>query len=167
MQPKPFVVVVGMDFSEWADRALCQAFMIASLHERAEVHVVCVVPGVDGGIGAAYSSHGGTSTAGFGVPEGVYECLQARVRTGWLAFAAQAESPVFWNADRLRSHVRIDSPASGIVRLAADVRANLIVLGSHGHSSGPRLALGSVAERTVSHATCPVLVVPRSTQPPS
>ena len=37
---------------------------------------------------------------------------------------------------------------------------DLIVIGTHGRTSVNRLLIGSVAEKVVRHATCPVLVVP-------
>lgn len=48
---------------------------------------------------------------------------------------------------------------STILDSAADYRADLIVVGSHGHTGLERLLLGSVAESVVRHATCSVLVV--------
>jgi nucleotide-binding universal stress UspA family protein len=46
-----------------------------------------------------------------------------------------------------------------IVRQAKRLRASMIVMGSHGRTGLGRLLLGSVAERTLRYATCPVLVV--------
>lgn len=40
-------------------------------------------------------------------------------------------------------------------------RATMIVMGSHGRSGLGRLVLGSVAEKTIRYAGCPVLVVKR------
>ncbi len=48
---------------------------------------------------------------------------------------------------------------STILDSAADYRADLIVLGSHGHTGLERLLLGSVAESVVRHARSSVLVV--------
>jgi nucleotide-binding universal stress UspA family protein len=50
-------------------------------------------------------------------------------------------------------------PASEIVSLAAEVGADLIVLGTHGRKGLARLFLGSVAEQVLRLAPCPVLTV--------
>jgi nucleotide-binding universal stress UspA family protein len=49
--------------------------------------------------------------------------------------------------------------ADEIVRLADELGADLIAMGTHGRSGVSRLVLGSVAERTVRSAHVPVLVV--------
>ena len=46
-----------------------------------------------------------------------------------------------------------------LVELAEDEEVDLVILGSHGRSGLSRAFLGSVAERVVRHAPCPVLVV--------
>ncbi|HYT53147.1 MAG TPA: universal stress protein [Verrucomicrobiae bacterium] len=46
-----------------------------------------------------------------------------------------------------------------IVRHAKKLRASLIIMGSHGRTGLRRLLLGSVAERTLRYAKCPVLIV--------
>jgi nucleotide-binding universal stress UspA family protein len=50
-------------------------------------------------------------------------------------------------------------PAEEIVRLAGELKCDLIVLGTHGRSGLPRMVLGSVAEQVVRKAPCPVLTV--------
>ena len=47
-----------------------------------------------------------------------------------------------------------------ILEAARALPADLIVMGSHGRSGVPRLFLGSVAERVLRSAPCPVMVVP-------
>ena len=49
--------------------------------------------------------------------------------------------------------------ADAIVSHAADTGADLIVIGTHGRKGVSRLLLGSVAERVVRAAPCPVLTV--------
>ena len=49
-----------------------------------------------------------------------------------------------------------------IARLAAASASDLIVMGTHGRTGIKRFFLGSVAERVVRTAACPVLVVPRA-----
>jgi nucleotide-binding universal stress UspA family protein len=46
-----------------------------------------------------------------------------------------------------------------IVRVAEEIRADLIVLGSHGRTGLGRLFMGSVAEGVLRQAACPALVV--------
>lgn len=48
---------------------------------------------------------------------------------------------------------------TAIVNLASQVKAGLIVMGSQGRTGLSRLFIGSVAERVVRLAPCPVLVV--------
>jgi nucleotide-binding universal stress UspA family protein len=55
---------------------------------------------------------------------------------------------------RVAEHV-----AEGILENAADTRADLIAITTHGRSGLARLALGSVADKVVRAAECPVLVV--------
>jgi nucleotide-binding universal stress UspA family protein len=65
-------------------------------------------------------------------------------------------------ADRkLKTHV-IESTRKediAICAFAAEHAADLIVIGSHGHTGLMHLLLGSTAEQVVRHAHCPVLVV--------
>ncbi|HEX9663691.1 MAG TPA: universal stress protein [Candidatus Binatia bacterium] len=46
-----------------------------------------------------------------------------------------------------------------IARQAKRLRASMIVMGSHGRTGLSRLLLGSVAERALRYAECPVLIV--------
>lgn len=46
-----------------------------------------------------------------------------------------------------------------IVNLAGEQHADMIVMGSHGRTGLRRLLMGSVTEKVIGHALCPVLVV--------
>lgn len=65
--------------------------------------------------------------------------------------------------DGLRVSKRLEAgtPATAIVRAARKERAAMVVLGTHGRTGLPRLLLGSVAERVLRMAPCPVVTVPR------
>ncbi|MEM9490904.1 MAG: universal stress protein, partial [Myxococcota bacterium] len=56
-------------------------------------------------------------------------------------------------------HVRIGAPADMLLNLAGEIGAHLIIMGSHGRTGLTRLLMGSVSERVVREAKCPVLVV--------
>jgi nucleotide-binding universal stress UspA family protein len=53
------------------------------------------------------------------------------------------------------------NPVDAIVETAERWPADLIVMGTHGRSGFERLLLGSVAEKVLRKAICPVLTVPR------
>jgi nucleotide-binding universal stress UspA family protein len=57
------------------------------------------------------------------------------------------------------SHLTAQTPSSAIVETARQVRAGLIVMGTRGLSGLKHVLLGSVAERTVRTAPCPVMTV--------
>lgn len=58
-----------------------------------------------------------------------------------------------------RFALRTGVPHDEIVTLAHDERADLIVIGTHGRGGMSRMLLGSVADRVVRLAPCPVLTV--------
>jgi nucleotide-binding universal stress UspA family protein len=56
--------------------------------------------------------------------------------------------------------------ASEILRVARKVPCDLIVMGTHGRTGLGRLLMGSVAERVLRRAPCPVLAVKSCATPP-
>ena len=61
---------------------------------------------------------------------------------------------------RVSLDVVVGPAASEILRHADERGADLLVLGSHGHGVIRRFLLGSVAERVLREAGCPVMIVP-------
>jgi nucleotide-binding universal stress UspA family protein len=59
----------------------------------------------------------------------------------------------------VKAFVLSGRPADAIIETAQEKNADLIVLGSHGRTGVERLLMGSVAERVIVLASCPVLVV--------
>jgi nucleotide-binding universal stress UspA family protein len=55
--------------------------------------------------------------------------------------------------------VRVGKPFHEIIEAAEQMKADLIIIATHGHTGLKHALLGSTAERVVRHAPCPVLVV--------
>jgi universal stress protein A len=62
-------------------------------------------------------------------------------------------------ADRIHCVTRVGHPFVEIVNYAAEHAIDLIVMGTHGRGPVAHMLLGSVAERVVRRAPCPVLTV--------
>ena len=84
----------------------------------------------------------------------------------WASVKAEAEQNLQRYAEPLRAQglsvdllVREGYPATVIEQEAIDQRADLIVIGTRGLSGLKHLLLGSIAERVVQKAPCPVLTV--------
>jgi nucleotide-binding universal stress UspA family protein len=54
---------------------------------------------------------------------------------------------------------KLGAPAQEILKAADKTKADLIVMGSHGHGAIGSLLLGSVTQKVLAHAKVPVLVV--------
>ena len=80
------------------------------------------------------------------------DTLAARAR----ALAAEGASA--------RSIVRVGVAWEEILRVATEERADLIVMGTQGRTGLERFMMGSVAERVLRRATCPVLTVRTPTE---
>jgi nucleotide-binding universal stress UspA family protein len=60
---------------------------------------------------------------------------------------------------KIQTHVLAGHPVRDIVQLAAELKAELLVIGATGHSVIYERMIGSRADRIVQLAPCPVLVV--------
>jgi nucleotide-binding universal stress UspA family protein len=71
----------------------------------------------------------------------------------WRAEAARLGAP------SVSAVTAVGEPAGEIVAYAAEQRMELLVLGTHGRTGLEHALMGSVAERVVRRARCPVLTV--------
>lgn len=55
--------------------------------------------------------------------------------------------------------VREGEPHEQITGVAGEIGASLVVMGTHGRKGLSRLLMGSVTERTIGYAPCPVLII--------
>ena len=60
---------------------------------------------------------------------------------------------------KLHTHVVAGHPVRDIVKLAADLKVELLVIGARGHSALYERLVGSRADRIMHLAQCPVLIV--------
>lgn len=154
---KPYVIVAGVDYSPASDLALQRAFELAAERSHAEVHVVNVVRLY----GAQALVDGPTEPSGFAA----MSLAEATAQLGryvdqrWSAFLSAGGKQHPTGSGRVLSHLRLEAPAEEIAQIAADLEADLVVVGSHGRTGVARLLLGSVSESVVKLAPCPVLVV--------
>lgn len=141
-------IVVGVDFSKAGDLALAQALRIGNGHPEGQVHVVHVVTEAD--IAAA---GGGPRIERL---DQVLADLPARVWHHVDRAAESIEGPL--RNMRTWVHVRIGDPVEALLQVLTDYDADHIVVGTHGRKGLDRLILGSVAQKLVRVANCPVTV---------
>ena len=131
-------VIVPWDFSDQSKTALSKAVELVDSDEQITVvHVTPYPPATE------YSVIWGTYSE---------EQIQENLKKSF-----QKEAPE--GLSGLKFVSLFGDPGSGIVQIAKDMDAGLIVISSHGRTGIPRLLLGSVAERVVRLAPCPVLVL--------
>ncbi|HUE14996.1 MAG TPA: universal stress protein [Planctomycetaceae bacterium] len=132
-------VVVPFDFSEQSDPGLESArVFVASV---AGLHVVHVLPTIE-----------------LAEPGVIWETIDddARRRHAEAAFRERFAKTPFEKVD---FQVRFGDPGREIAAFAEKLHADLIVMPSHGRTGLSRLFIGSVAERVVRLAHCPVLIL--------
>ena len=137
-------ILVPSDFSECSDAALRYGLELARRF-NADLHLLHVVQDPVTQPWAA---------EGFSVP--VFEVVDE-----WRARAVERLAAAVPEADRARVTIVsvVATPYAEILDYAAGHGVDLIVMGTHGRSGVSHLLLGSIAERVVRRAPCPVLTV--------
>ena len=144
-------ILCPTDFSEPAYEGLKIASELATQFsaEMLLVHVVAPLP----------TMYGGVAPTGYHIPS-VMEEMQESAKNS-LDEIRREKLPAEIQA---RTFVILGRPAHEIVQLAAQENADLIVIATHGESGWHRFVFGSVAEKVVRHADCPVLTIRASNQ---
>jgi nucleotide-binding universal stress UspA family protein len=141
-------ILCPVDFSDYSRRALDHAIAIARWYKSTvtALHVFSPAPV------AAYGP-GPVVFAPIVLTAADHDQLLADTRAFIEAEAAPGVA--------IDAVVREGNTAAEIVDEATTMRADLLVIGTHGRSGFERLVLGSVAEKVLRKARCPVLTVPR------
>lgn len=131
-------VIVPVDFSDRAFRAAEVARELVSEPEQVTVvHVLPPLTPLDPGI--------------------VWEPWNEQMRLQHARESLEKHLPESLKGAKIT--ISIGDPARTVTTFAEETGAELIVLSSHGRTGAARLLIGSVAERIVRHAPCPVLVL--------
>lgn len=144
-------ILCPIDFSDTSRRALEYAVSFATWH-RARLTVMHVAPSFDPVV---------TASPQLGAPAQVVFPVREEDVLGRLREEAAAAG--FPKAEAV---AETGDPSRAILEAALSRPADLIVVGTHGRSGVERTLLGSVAERVVHKAPCPVLTVPPSAHSP-
>jgi len=139
-------IVCPVDFSEYSGRAYDYAYSLAR-HFGAKLFVEHVVQPLQ----AAYP---------------YYAFPEATLQDTWSHISTDAEKGL---QELVKAHsrnglqaecvIRQGFPWESILSFAEEKAADLIVMGTHGRRGLDRLTMGSVTERVLRKARCPVLVV--------
>ena len=142
-------IVVAVDGSEISTRAVRAG--LALLGDASDAVVVTVTEAGDPMEVTGTGMAGGTmSTEEFDEREDAFAAEGRRI----VGAAAAA-----LGVPDVQTRVARGSPGPTLCRLAAELSARAIVIGSRGHGGLKRALLGSVSDHVVRNAPCPVVVV--------
>lgn len=132
-------IVVPWDFSEMSKNALAKAVDLAKTNDQIDVVHVTPYP-------AAMEPS---------VVWGVYseDDIRANLLKSFREEIPEDKYP------GIKFSIYFGDPGSQLTKHAKQINAGLIVISSHGRTGLQRLFIGSVAERVVRMAPCPILVL--------
>jgi len=139
-------ILVPTDFEQTSAHALTYARELARLF-NATIHILHAVDDV-------FALPGGSEGTLASFPQ-LQRQLQETARTQIENLMTDEERKAGTKAVVITS----STPAQSIVDYARDAGIDLIVMGTHGRGGAPAFLIGSVAERVVRTAPCPVLIV--------
>ena len=137
-------ILVATDFSECSDAAVEQGRALAATFD-ASLHLLHIVTAPLHEVWACYAPGGEFLT--------VVRNLDVEARTRLEQVAASGKFP----RDRVVVATAWGDPSDEILRYAREHQIDLIVCGTHGRRGWDHVVMGSVAERVVRLAPCPVL----------
>ena len=155
MTTSPTHILCPVDLSPTSERALAYALAVARRHgarvTALHVHQMMILPMETAG-----------PYMGPTIPAVLSDAERTQLDATLTHFVAGQATPDIRVATVLVEDVNV---AAAILSQVEMVRADLVVLGTEGRSGFERLMLGSVAERVLRKATCPVLTVPPQAPP--
>lgn len=137
-------ILAPVDFSKQAEAAVELAIELAREH-RGEIHFLHAYD-IPSGVAMGY---GGV------IPQSVFDGIEAAARDS----LEKACEPAKRAGVRFKTHLVMGPTSDAILEAAKTESIDVIVMGTHGRRGFHHLLLGSVAERTLRLAPCPVLTI--------
>jgi nucleotide-binding universal stress UspA family protein len=136
-RPISNTLLVAIDYSETSTLVVEHALELARRKQPVELHFLHV-------------NHGNPNN------EDEQEALRAELLE-WLA--PRLKSGGVPDSTKVVGHEAAGDPAHVVVEMAADLLADVVVVGTHGRRGVERMVMGSVSEAVVRKCACPVYVV--------
>jgi nucleotide-binding universal stress UspA family protein len=140
-------ILLGTDGSPSSEHAAALAVALARLHSASLTVVYVVDP-------YPYLGVGETNPMGFQAYMAAAQQHAAEAHAKVEALCEKADPKVPMEARMVQDVTAV----RGIVDTANEIKADLVVVGSHGRTGMARLMLGSVAAKVVAQSEVPVLV---------
>lgn len=137
-------ILCPTDFSEVAKKAFEYAVFLAS-SQRAELVLLHVVDQLHG-----FENYEVLVLS----PQEISERMEKQAYENMGSLVDQIKGAI-----EIETTVEHGKSSVQIIEKAREVKADIIVMGSHGRTGLSHVLIGSVAEAVVRHASCPVLVV--------
>ncbi len=153
-------ILCAVDFSETSDHALRYARALASAHDsRLTLFHVVQMPSL-ASFPTLFDRNAADQYDEYGVPQLRSSIVNMDAIRG-AASEKLEELLEICRGDAIEcsGEVAVGDPYSELVKKAAEDAFDLIVMGTHGQSGLKELLIGSVAEKVVRKAPCPVLTV--------
>ncbi|MBB4514964.1 universal stress protein [Paraburkholderia fungorum] len=141
-------ILVAVDGSEASKRAVSEAIQLAKLSRCTLTAVYVIDQSAAFTYAGACDPHLLTDAA-----------RQVGVSLLNGALAQMRELNVVGDTEIVETQGIAEDIASALMRCAERRGVDLVVMGTHGRRGLRRMVIGSVAERFVRHATCPVLLI--------
>ena len=142
----PVQVIIAYDFSPSAEQALGRAVDLVARETQHVLHIAAILDPHDRVTIAGQQEHATYETA-----DKIQKMITERTAAAFAGRPTAADVQFF-------VHARIGKASTEILALASEIGADLIFIGSHGKTGIERVLLGSVSERVVREAKCPVMV---------
>ncbi len=143
MDPQIKIIVTATDFSRFSEGALPQAALVARQFGAA-LHLVHVLERPE--------------DVPWWLAEQEYHARRGALEDEAKAHLRKTVETFFPDVD-VTPHLRIGSPSQQILAAADELKADLVVIATHGRGGLSRLLFGSVAGNVVRESPCPVMTV--------